>query len=231
MPAVIKSQNVVASGGGGSSALGSEHLEDDPSASGDKGVFVLAARNDTFATLTSTDGDYSAISVDAKGRLALAPAGALAASGASTLIKNEDAASASGDGGVMMLAVRRDTAGTQVSTDGDYAEIQTDASGRVRVVSDTTGTLTPSSDVSVDGTVGGVTILAANTARKAVLIKNVGAAACRIGTAGTVPTASKGHQLAAGESLFLTLPFITTEALKAIRETSTSTTVTVSEIA
>lgn len=230
MPAVIKSQSPAGSGSSASS-LGSEHLEDDPSASGDKGVFVLAARNDSFVNLTNTDGDYSAISVDAKGRLAIAPAGAFAASGASTMIKNEDAASASGDGGVMMLAVRRDTAGTQVNADGDYAEVQTDSSGRVRVVEDTPATLTPSSDVSVDGTVGGVTVLASNSARKGLLIKNIGAASCRIGTAHTAPTASKGHQLASGEALFMVMPNCTTEAIKAIRETSTSTTLSVMELA
>lgn len=231
MPAVIKSQSPAGSGSSASS-LGSEHLEDDPSASGDKGILALAARNDSFVNLTNTDGDYSAISVDAKGRLAIAPAGAFAASGASTMIKNEDAAAASGDGGVMMLAVRRDTAGTvSGGTDGDYSEVQVDNTGRVRVVEDTPATLTGSADVSVDGTSGGVTVLASNSARKGLLIKNIGAASCRIGTAGTAPTASKGHQLASGEALFMVMPNCTTEAIKAIRETSTSTTLSVMELA
>ncbi len=51
---------------------------------------------------------------------------------ATKLGKAEDAAATSGDTGVFALAVRRDTPGTNVSTDGDYAEIQTDNIGQVR---------------------------------------------------------------------------------------------------
>src|SRR6185312_15080515 len=43
--------------------------EDAAAASGDTGVFVLGVRNDTIATTTSNDGDYSQLSVDMQGRL------------------------------------------------------------------------------------------------------------------------------------------------------------------
>ena len=46
-------------------------LEDDPSVDGDRGMFVLAVRNDTNAVVTDTDGDYSQISVNSKGAVAI----------------------------------------------------------------------------------------------------------------------------------------------------------------
>lgn len=51
----------------------------------------------------------------------------------SGLGKAEDGAHASGDTGVMALAVRRDTAGASSGTTGDYEPLQTDATGRLRV--------------------------------------------------------------------------------------------------
>lgn len=46
--------------------------------------------------------------------------------------KAEDAAHASGDTGVMALAVRRDTAAASSGTTGDYEPLQTTAAGRLR---------------------------------------------------------------------------------------------------
>lgn len=51
-----------------------------------------------------------------------------------SLGKAEDAIAGTGDTGVMMLAVRRDTDGSQVDADGDYAELQVDNEGRLKVV-------------------------------------------------------------------------------------------------
>lgn len=50
--------------------------------------------------------------------------------------KAEDAAHSSGDTGNFVLAVRNDTEGSLVDTDGDYAPLQVDSSGRLRVISD-----------------------------------------------------------------------------------------------
>lgn len=47
--------------------------------------------------------------------------------------KAEDAAHASGDTGVMILAVRKDTATALAGTDGDYIPLIVDSSGRVHV--------------------------------------------------------------------------------------------------
>jgi hypothetical protein len=49
------------------------------------------------------------------------------------LSKAEDSAHGSGDQGIMGLAVRNDTEGSLVDTDGDYAPLQVDSSGRLRV--------------------------------------------------------------------------------------------------
>ena len=53
--------------------------------------------------------------------------------GATDLGKAEDAAHTSGDTGVMALVVRKDTAAALAGTDGDYAPLEVDASGRLHV--------------------------------------------------------------------------------------------------
>lgn len=49
------------------------------------------------------------------------------------LAKTEDAAHTSGDPGLMMLAVRKDTAAALAGTDGDYIPLIVDSSGRLHV--------------------------------------------------------------------------------------------------
>lgn len=50
--------------------------------------------------------------------------------------QTEDTAHSSGNTGAMVLAVRNDTEGTLVDADGDYAPLQVDSSGRLRVIAD-----------------------------------------------------------------------------------------------
>lgn len=126
--------------------------EDVASADGDKGVQVLAVRKASPTNLSGTDGDYEPLQVNA-GRLwtsttidTALPAGtnsigklganpgviigdvnvvsAIPGTGATNLGKAEDAASASGDTGVMTLAVRSATPGNTSGTDGDYEPLQ-----------------------------------------------------------------------------------------------------------
>lgn len=52
---------------------------------------------------------------------------------ATSLGKAEDAAAGDGDTGVAVLAVRRDSASSGVSADGDYANLSVDANGALRV--------------------------------------------------------------------------------------------------
>lgn len=109
-------------------------FEDAAHASGDQGLFVLGVRNDTGASLTSDDGDYCPMAVDEFGNVKVN-----FAAGAVSIASDydEDTAHTDGDKGSFMLAVRNDVQGALVDTDGDYAPLQVDALGRLRVVADT----------------------------------------------------------------------------------------------
>lgn len=134
--------------------------EDSAHSTGHEGVVVLAVRRDTPAVGSDTDGDYSTINVNSAGRVytsttvdAALPAGTnnigdvdvlsvVPGTGATELGKAEDAAHTTGDTGVAMLAVRRDTAAVGSGTDGDYSTINVDASGRVWTSAVQSGTWT-----------------------------------------------------------------------------------------
>lgn len=55
--------------------------EDSPHVSGDRGLFILAVRNDTPGSLTDTDGDYAPVQVNAAGELRVTTAGGGGTSG------------------------------------------------------------------------------------------------------------------------------------------------------
>lgn len=103
------------------------------------------------------------------GTFATQPTSVVPGTGPTNLGKAEDAAHASGDTGVMALAVRNDGAATSLSgTNGDYTPIATDAAGVQYVVQKSpTATL-----ANVASSATSVTILAANTARKGAMIYN-----------------------------------------------------------
>lgn len=92
------------------------------------------------------------------------------------LSKAEDAVHGSGDQGIMQLAVRNDSEGSLVDTDGDYAPLQVDSSGRLRVVGADTGV----PDTAVENQVVSVGDTAVELAssplsnRKRILIQNDG---------------------------------------------------------
>lgn len=100
-----------------------QYAEDTAHVSGDIGAFTLGIRNDANAVLTSTDGDYSPFAVDSAGRMKIV--GTFTSSTAYA----EDSASASGDMGDFVLAVRQDTLTSSTSTDGDYAAFKENARG------------------------------------------------------------------------------------------------------
>lgn len=77
-----------------------------------------------IAPVSATTG----LSVDVKAVAAIVPG-----TGASNLAKAEDAPHNSGDVGVMMLGVRKDTAAAIGTTDGDYVPPQMTATGALRV--------------------------------------------------------------------------------------------------
>lgn len=74
---------------------------------------------------------------------------------ATSLGKAEDAAAADGDTGVMMLAVRKDTAATTVGADGDYHPLEVDANGNLWVMAK----LAASQTLNTVTTVGTVTTI------------------------------------------------------------------------
>lgn len=114
------------------------YAEDSASASGDLGASVLMVRQDTLATSTSADGDYGNFKGTASGELYVADSAARTSLASiltelQLLTYAEDSAHVSGDLGVQTLAVRNDTPGSLVGANGDYAPLQVDATGNLRV--------------------------------------------------------------------------------------------------
>lgn len=79
--------------------------------------------------------------------------------GATNLGKAEDAAHTSGDTGVQLLAVRKDTAAALAGTDGDYAPLEVDANGKLHV---NTGLTVDTSTLALE-TGGNLATVATNT--------------------------------------------------------------------
>jgi hypothetical protein len=80
----------------------------------------------------STDGSATLIPAEATNGLDVDVTRVIPGTSATHLGKAEDAAHASGDTGVMALAVRRDTAAASSDTDGDYEPLSTDENGQLR---------------------------------------------------------------------------------------------------
>lgn len=97
---------------------------DDCGASGHAQVVKLAI---------STDGSATLIPAETTNGLDVDVTRVIPGTSATHLGKAEDTAHASGDTGVLALAVRRDTAAVGADTDGDNATINVDGSGRVWV--------------------------------------------------------------------------------------------------
>lgn len=103
---------------------------------------------DVTPLVTSGGGGY--IRQDSTATIAKETGGNLATIAAA--IKAEDAASASGDSGLMLLTVRRDAAATSADTTGDYATLNTDNTGRLWVnVAAVTASTTPVSASTATG--------------------------------------------------------------------------------
>jgi len=99
--------------------------EDSVAQTADPGVAVFAVRRDS-ASAGGADGDYVNLSTDSTGALRVTGGG-----GGTQYA--EDAAHASGDSGTMALVVRRDANTSLVGADGDYAPLQVDSTGNLKV--------------------------------------------------------------------------------------------------
>jgi len=129
--------------GGAGAGGGTEFNEDTAHSTGAAGTLILGVRNDSGATtLTDANGDYSPLAVDSLGRLFIVQTSIAPGTAAGHLGKAEDAAHTTGDTGVMSLCVRRDSAATSATTDGDYNPCQTDANGQLWVKEAGIGTST-----------------------------------------------------------------------------------------
>jgi hypothetical protein len=173
---------------------GFEKVEDAAHASGDIGAFMLAVRNDSNTVLTSADGDYSPLAVDSAGRLKIVASGVFA----------EDAAHTTADLGQFILSVRRDTVGSNTSANGDYAEIQTNAVGKLRTVANSDSTI-----LQQVVTVGTTAVALPTTAlanRESIMIQNIGTNSrdIYIGSA-TVTSSGATRGILIGKGGFVTL--------------------------
>lgn len=187
-------------------------LEDAAAASGDAGIQSLLVRQDVLASSTSTDGDYGSFKSNAAGELYVADS--TVRTTLSALSKAEDAVHSSGDQGIQALAVRKDSQGTNVSTDGDYSSLLTWSEGSLKVVDIANGTILQS-QVSVTDTATALpTSALAN--RKSLMIQNTGANKLWVGSA-TVTTsgATAGIELPANSFLELEVgPAVSVFAIK-----------------
>ena len=123
------------------------------------GTFAVQAAQSGTWTVTGSGGTFpvtdsgGSLTVDNAGTFAVQVDGA--ALTALQLIDNlvlaEDAVHGSGDPGVMVLSVRKDSATALAGTDGDYQSLITDASGRLHVAVGNTVTV-GSHDVTNAGT-------------------------------------------------------------------------------
>jgi len=116
--------------------------------------------------------------------------------GATNLGKAEDAAHASGDTGVLSLAIRNDNAATALtSANGDYSGIAVDAAG---VILTREAPANTANKTNVTAATASTTVLAANAARKSALLVNESTSDCYVSYGGTASVTSYSFMLAAG---------------------------------
>lgn len=97
---------------------------------GDAGIPRMSANRNLYITVRDAAGNERGLNIDANGALSI---GAIIPGVAATSLgKAEDAVHASGDTGVMSLAVQRNTP-TSTAADGDYVPLITDSSGRLHM--------------------------------------------------------------------------------------------------
>ena len=97
---------------------------------------TISDSDKVFSGIISTDGSTLITDTLSGGKQGLDVYVINSVSATTGAEKAEDAAHSSGDTGNFMLAVRNDTEGSLVDTDGDYAPLQVDDQGRLRVIAD-----------------------------------------------------------------------------------------------
>jgi hypothetical protein len=127
------------SGGGG----GTQYNEDAAHSSGDTGTMALGVRRDANTTLAGTDGDYAPFQLDANGNVKV---NIIAGGGSGGTSLAEDAAHTPGENITPLGCRRIDTAASSAGTSGDWATVDCDANGAVRVRIDSTAVGAASDD-------------------------------------------------------------------------------------
>lgn len=126
---------------------GTQYTEDAAAAANPVGNSLNLVRDDARGgSLTSADGDNVAARGTNSGELYVKHVDSIPpGTGATNLGKAEDAAHTSGDVGVAVLTKRTDSAASSAGTDGDYATLNTDNTGRlwVNLAAYTATSLTP----------------------------------------------------------------------------------------
>ncbi len=174
--------------------ISSNYLEDSGHSSSHVGTFILGVQNTNGATLSGSDLDYTGLATNHKGSVYTEINSTNASSNLATnILKLEDSAHASGDAGVMSLAVLKATPADTAGTDGDYQPLQMSAgrlwtSATVTNTVTTTGTatitktaLTPSSPTAASVGVASASALAANASRKGLVLTNTSSATISLG--------------------------------------------------
>ena len=100
---------------------------------GDGGVLRMSANRNLYTTIRDAAGNERGVNVDANGEIGIGAVRTSVTPGTSAahLGKAEDAAHTTGDTGVAALSKRTDTAASSAGTDGDYATLNTDSTGRL----------------------------------------------------------------------------------------------------
>lgn len=188
---VAESVNIASIGGVAvTTQLMGIQVEDTAHVSGDSGVFILGVTNENGTSFGgATVGDYAPIGVDRNGNVnVILPKAIPGASPGLWAVRAEDSASANTDAGVAILSVRRDTpvADAEVSTDGDYAKVIVNNFGYFYV--DPVLRQTPVETTPTVTNATSFTLVAANTARRYLLIQNNSAANVMVSLSGQVLT-------------------------------------------
>ncbi len=178
-----------------------QFAEDSAHTSGDLGDHMLAVRQDTLAASTDADGDYASLKSNASGELYVTDETvrtdlASLLSEVESITHAEDSAHTSGDVGVMPLAVRSDSGGSLVSADGDYAPLQVNDQGELRIAGSFSMSCPNNSIVNTATTVNNTAtdLVATDLAnRQDVWIANTGNKTAYIGSSSV--TAANGFPL------------------------------------
>ncbi len=105
---------------------------------GDAGYVRMSANRNQYQTIRDAAGNERGANVTAANELSVIATSittsVIPGTAATHLGKAEDAVAASGDTGVMELAVRNDTNATFTSADGDYSPVGVDLAGNSRIV-------------------------------------------------------------------------------------------------